>query len=133
MIEQLDKEGARSVLICTHAATMIAIGRALTGRMPEDIGEEDFGCFTCCLSRFRRRGPGREAEVVQVWDKEKADNIPFVDWKGNGVKGGWECEVNGDCSHLSSGEERGWRFSGDEAFISDPNAFNDAVNSKSTL
>jgi transcription factor C subunit 7 len=25
-----------------------------------------------------------------------------------GVGGGWECTVNGDCSFLSGGEERGW-------------------------
>lgn len=30
-------------------------------------------------------------------------------WKrGVGVRGGWTCEVNSDCSFLSGGEERGW-------------------------
>jgi len=39
------------------------------------------------------------------------------DWAGGrGVRGGWDCEVNCDCSFLSGGEERGWRFSGDESF-----------------
>src|SRR5208282_6204832 len=40
IIEKSDKEGVKAIVICTHAATLIAIGRALTGRMPEDIGEE---------------------------------------------------------------------------------------------
>lgn len=36
--------------------------------------------------------------------------------------------MNGDCSFLSGGEERGWKFSGDEAFLKDPNLYNDVVN-----
>jgi transcription factor C subunit 7 len=35
--------------------------------------------------------------------------IPTISWKGgNGVGGGWEVKLNGDCSFLSGGEERGW-------------------------
>ena len=42
--EGLAKE--TSILICTHAATMIAIGRTLTGRMPDDACVEDFKTYT---------------------------------------------------------------------------------------
>lgn len=104
----------KALLICTHAASIIAIGRALTGRMPEDEGEEDFRCFTCGLSKFVRKAPesaaagGNEAEVGS-WDAETPDDIPNVGWRGGkGVGGGWTCEANSDCSFLDGGEERGW-------------------------
>nr|POE73001.1 uncharacterized protein CFP56_30940 [Quercus suber] len=123
-----DPSGPKSLLICSHAAAMISIGRVLTGRMPEDVAEEDFNCFTCSFSKFVRKAGG-DSEDVQAWDPENADQIPDVQWRdGKGVQGGWKCEVNGDCSFLPGGEERGWRFSGDESFLKDPNAFNDTAN-----
>ena len=105
--------GERAILICTHAASMIAIGRALTGRMPEDVCEDDFRTFTCGVSKFRRRvrayivddaaGDG----VLEEWEPGMA--VPLLDWKeGKGVGGGWDCEVNCYCGHLKDGEERGW-------------------------
>ncbi|KAL8385668.1 hypothetical protein RB599_007515 [Gaeumannomyces hyphopodioides] len=67
IIERCDGEGARSVVICTHAAAVIALGRVLTGHMPDDVvGADDFGAFTCGLSVYRRRaaaaGPEEEGE-----------------------------------------------------------------------
>ncbi|KAK4545219.1 hypothetical protein LTR36_003398 [Oleoguttula mirabilis] len=114
-----DPEGPKSLLICTHAASMIAIGRALTGRMPEDEGEDDFNCFTCSFSKFARRqmpasSPEQEgtegvAKRPAKWSPQKADDVPDINWRdGNGVAGGWDCVVNGDCSFLEGGEERGW-------------------------
>ncbi|KAI5294415.1 hypothetical protein KEM52_004064, partial [Ascosphaera acerosa] len=32
----------RSIWLCSHAAPIIAMGRALTGNMPEDTSEHDF-------------------------------------------------------------------------------------------
>lgn len=118
LIEQSDKEGVKAIVLCTHAATLIAIGRALTGRMPEDIAEEDFRPFTCGVSTFvRRQGNSPAREEVKTWEGPETD-IPRVNWKnGAGVGGGWDCVLSGDCSFLSGGEERGWRFSGDESFI----------------
>ncbi|KAH8663670.1 histidine phosphatase superfamily [Tricladium varicosporioides] len=117
IIEQSDQEGVRAIVICTHAATLIAIGRALTGRMPVEIEEEDFRPFTCGLSTFVRKGKTQgEGREVEEW-KGPESEIPFVQWReGEGVGGGWRVERNGDCSFLSGGEERGWRFSGDESF-----------------
>ncbi|KAI9055496.1 hypothetical protein LZ554_000447 [Drepanopeziza brunnea f. sp. 'monogermtubi'] len=116
IIEQCDREGVKAIVLCTHAATLIAIGRALTGRMPEDIAEEDFRPFTCGLSTFVRRGRGNMETTVKEWEGPET-GIPKVDWKGgNGVGGGWNVTLSGDCSFLSGGEERGWRFSGDESF-----------------
>ncbi|TVY45178.1 Uncharacterized protein LSUB1_G001036 [Lachnellula subtilissima] len=109
IIEQSDREGVKAIVICTHAATLIAIGRVLTGRMPDDIAEEDFRPFTCGLSTFVRKGKGVQAGVEE-W-KGPETGIPSVDWKmGKG----------GECGFLSGGEERGWRFSGDESFVAQP-------------
>ncbi|KAF7948761.1 hypothetical protein EAE96_007953 [Botrytis aclada] len=121
VIEDADREGVKAIVICTHAATLIAIGRCLTGRMPEDVGEEDFRPFTCGLSVFERKESGDEAgKDVDMW-KGPEEEIPEVGWRnGNGVGGGWEITKNGDCSFLSGGEERGWRFSGDESFSTTP-------------
>jgi len=104
-----DPSGPKTLLICTHAASMICIGRVLTGRMPEDHGEEDFRCFTCSLSKFERRGSIKEAQDIAQWNASTPEDIPVVNWRdGNGVMGGWDCTINGDCSFLSKGEERGW-------------------------
>ncbi|CZT08986.1 hypothetical protein WAI453_001421 [Rhynchosporium graminicola] len=116
IIEQCDSEGIKAVVLCTHAATLIAIGRALTGRMPEDIAEEDFRPFTCGLSTFVRRGKENVEKGVKDWEGPEAF-IPKLEWRGGrGVGGGWNLTSSGDCSFLSGGEERGWRFSGDESF-----------------
>lgn len=127
IIGDCDTAGVKAIVICTHAATLYAIGRALTGNMPEDIAEEDFRPFTCGLSTFvRRTGPSTSSssskKAVPAW--KPGDEIPPVSWRnGKGVGGGWDCTLNGDCAHLSGGEERGWRFSGDESFLSaDKNA-----------
>jgi transcription factor C subunit 7 len=77
--------------------------------MPEDPTEDDFKCFTCSLSVFKRRAPPDEiTHDAPSWNPTKPDDIPAVDWKGKGLLGGWNCEKNGDCSFLTGGEERGW-------------------------
>lgn len=55
LIRQCDKSGIRAVLLCSHAATIIALGRVLTGSMPDGVETEDFRAFTCGLSVYRRR------------------------------------------------------------------------------
>lgn len=135
LIKQCDEAGVRAVLLCSHAATVIALGRVLTGNMPEDVEAEDFRAFTCGLSVFRRRPAARCDDAGELaatsaprtlgnvrtptsqatasrdgYSKDLVDpSSAEVDWKGGrGVGGGWLCEVNGDCSFLSGGEERGW-------------------------
>jgi transcription factor C subunit 7 len=114
-----DKE-EYALLICSHAAPIIAMGRVLTGFMPDDISAEDFKPFTCGLSKFvRRRQNTTIPSSVSSLDPETDKATP--DWReGNGVGGGWDCVVNGDCSFLSGGEERGWHFSGEEDFDTGP-------------
>jgi transcription factor C subunit 7 len=107
LIEKSDGEGVKAILICTHAATLIAIGRALVGRMPEDTAEEDFRPFTCGVSTFVRKSKAAQDQVSK-WEGPET-KISEVPWReGNGVGGGWEITKSGDCSFLSGGEERGW-------------------------
>ncbi|KAK0669459.1 putative transcription factor tau 55 kDa subunit [Cercophora samala] len=131
LIAQCDREGVRAILLCSHAATIIALGRVLTGNMPESIDTEDFRAFTCGLSVYKRRvaPAGSVSGAVEcdgdgivtspgASDADAADRHKDLAWRGGrGVGGGWMCELNSDCSHLSLGEERGWRFSGDESFL----------------
>ncbi|OXV06811.1 hypothetical protein Egran_05423 [Elaphomyces granulatus] len=135
---------SKAIMICSHAAPLIAMGRALTGCMPEDPEEEDFKVFTTGLSTFVRRkrptvirsrsGSGdREGNLVigtsseQVGEdvigrlapgtKVGGPHIKVPDWtEGKGVGGGWDCISNSDCGFLSGGEERGWHFNGEESF-----------------
>jgi transcription factor C subunit 7 len=81
-----DPEQPKTVLLCSHAATIIAAGRVLTGQMPQDPDEDDFQCFTAGLSKFVRRS----AEASK------------------GVAGNWDCVLNSETSYLSGGAERGW-------------------------
>lgn len=117
LIDECDRDGVRAILLCSHAAVIIALGRVLTGRMPIDIDAEDFKCFTCGLSAYRRRrgsrpegtdGFVRQATTAHDVDRHgKAGSVPA--WRGGrGVSEGWDCELNSDCRHLSLGEERGW-------------------------
>lgn len=92
---------SKAILICSHAAPLIAMGRALTGRMPTEFGEIDFNVFTAGLSTFTRREPVSEGDQVVL------GAVP--DWKsGKGIGGGWECVKNSDTSFLSGGAESGW-------------------------
>ena len=117
---------SKAILICSHAAPLIAIGRALTGNMPDDPDEEDFNVFTAGLSTFRRRrallpveggahasgNSGRDISSLAPGTKLTKDTITVPQWRGGrGVGGGWDCVANGDCSFLSEGAERGWYVS----------------------
>lgn len=112
-----EQRTSKSILICSHAAPLIAMGRALTGNMPEDSSVEDFFVFTAGLSTFQRRSVGQHGSAVRGEKGGQgvlAEGTNFVragfvpEWEGCGVGGGWECTLNGDCSFLSGGAERGW-------------------------
>ncbi|KAI0446112.1 phosphoglycerate mutase-like protein [Xylaria telfairii] len=157
IIAQCDQEGKKAVLISTHAAAVIALGRVLTRKVPKDASSEDFGAFTCGLSMYRRQGVDQDRlvtattnrptrikdqvrryanmrNVVQAVDtpprSQSLDRLaldPSVPGRpkikdlsqrcGFGLASHWTCEVNSDCSFLRGGEERGWKFSGDESFV----------------
>ncbi|KAJ5948173.1 Histidine phosphatase superfamily clade-1 [Penicillium verhagenii] len=124
----VERRTSKSVLICSHAATIIAMGRALTGRMPEDSSEEDFFVFTTGLSTFRRRGTNSAGKRVTSSPDDLAEETKLLrvqgvpEWIGHGVGGGWDCLKNGDCTFLSGGAERGWHFNGEEGFDTAPMA-----------
>lgn len=96
-----------TLLICGHAAQIIASGRVLTGAMPEDYDEEDFQCFTCGISKFRKGTSDPQSSASGHSEKQV-----------QGIVGGWDCVLNSWCGHLENGEERGWHFHGDESFDS---------------
>lgn len=109
-----EQRTSKAILMCGHAAPLIAMGRALTGKMPEDSSVEDFFVFTAGLTTFRRRGAAIGGEV-RVGGGVLADGTKLCrskgvpEWEnGRGVGGGWDCVSNGDCSFLSGGAERGW-------------------------
>ena len=111
IITNLDQEeGApEAILICTHAASLIAIGRALTGRMPESADDQDFNPYTCGLSKFTRKDIPGKGDHTGIEEWKRGAGIPRVDWRaGKGIAGGWDCVLNGDCSHLKAGAERNW-------------------------
>lgn len=56
IIDRCDAEGIRAIVLCSHAAAIIALGRVLTDSIPENVETEDFHAFTCGLSAYRRRG-----------------------------------------------------------------------------
>ncbi|KAL9044960.1 MAG: hypothetical protein Q9214_001944, partial [Letrouitia sp. 1 TL-2023] len=101
-----DKEA--TMLICTHAATLIAVGRALTGSMPDDVNVEDFLAPTAGITKYvRKETPEHRPGDQQLSDESTLKEAP--DWKGRqGISGGWVCELNGDCSHLRGGFEKAW-------------------------
>ncbi|GKZ33743.1 hypothetical protein AbraIFM66950_003775 [Aspergillus brasiliensis] len=128
-----DQRTSKAILICSHAAPLIAMGRALTGNMPGDSGVEDFKVYTAGVSTFVRRtvekkdtrsGEVREGGSLAPGTEVVIDGgVEVPDWKGGkGVAGGWECVSNGDCTFLSGGAERGWHFDGDESFDTGPMA-----------
>ncbi|KAI9932185.1 hypothetical protein ASPWEDRAFT_480119 [Aspergillus wentii DTO 134E9] len=132
---------SKAVLICSHAAPLVAVGRALTGKMPADSGEEDFNVFTAGLSTFKRRsgssaGSAGGVDLLAPGTKPiRSEGLSVPNWQGGkGVGGGWDCVGNGDCSFLSGGAERGWHFNGEESFDTGPMAPPSALpTSASTL
>jgi transcription factor C subunit 7 len=101
----------QSIVICSHAAAIIAIGRALTGNMPDDANEVDFHTYTCSISKFVRRDGGElktpNPSKLPTW--KAGDPIPAIEWRGGeGVGRGWDCVQNAATGHLTNGGERDW-------------------------
>lgn len=161
IVSLCDRQGKKAVLISTHAAVVIALGRVLTANVPEDPSVEDFGAFTCGLSMYRRQGIGQDHSLTAATNRVAiASNRPR--WHGDTrdarqgldmqpaprssligcvasdplepegseseskepsprfslcLSSRWRCELDSDCSFLRGGEERGWKFSGDESFV----------------
>ncbi|KAG5941384.1 hypothetical protein E4U60_007919 [Claviceps pazoutovae] len=137
IVEQCDADGSRAVVLCTHAAVIIMIGRILTGQFPVKVDSDDFKAYTCGLSVYARSEPV-VASLVRTETEDSfaslnsrrplshneqdttadmtADTMTDRTADTTAVIGGWQCHLNSDCSFLSGGPERGWAFSGDESF-----------------
>ncbi|KEI36491.1 uncharacterized protein L969DRAFT_90813 [Mixia osmundae IAM 14324] len=100
IVRQYDEDiyAPRTILIVAHAAVNIALGRAL-------IGERDARIHvgTCSLSAYRR--------TLEPQDRRTREDAEYFGLGRQDVLGTWTCERNGDCSFLTSGEERDWQFS----------------------
>ena len=106
--EREEHEKGTAILICTHAACLIAIARVLTGHMPSDIYDHDFKTFTCGISKFQRRKTSPTKNQASA-HRDVEVPVSHSEWRnGRGVAGGWDCVVNSNCAHLAGGEERGW-------------------------
>ncbi|TPR10991.1 SNF2 N-terminal domain family protein [Aspergillus niger] len=58
---------SKAILICSHAAPLIAMGRALTGDMPADSSVEDFKVYTAGVSTFRRTSMATSRLIRAPW------------------------------------------------------------------
>ncbi|ODA82788.1 hypothetical protein RJ55_01297 [Drechmeria coniospora] len=128
IIDRCDAEGTRAVLLCSHAAVIIVLGRILTGQVPEAADTDDFYAYTCGLSVFRRAAPVEEGRV-QGPRPLSADRVE-TNKTSRSLLGGWQCELNSDCSFLSGGQERGWKFVGDESFPGLDTSLQEDIDSK---
>ncbi len=109
IVTRCDKEGKKSVLISTHAAVVVALGRVLTATVPDDATVEDFRAFTCGLSKYQRQGVDQSCSPAL--DSRAPSRPKFKDAyqrRSFGLSSHWACKVNSDCSFLYGGEERGW-------------------------
>lgn len=106
------KTSEKAIIICAHAAPIVAMGRVLTGNMPEDVCTDDFRTDTAGINAFKRRSQNSSAIPTT------ANN----DWwtSGVGVGGGWDCVVNGQVDFLADGAQRHWHFHGEEDFDTMP-------------
>lgn len=58
IIQQCDADGTRAIVLCSHAAVIILIGRILTGLIPASVDVDDFQAYTCGLSVYSRSSGG---------------------------------------------------------------------------
>lgn len=56
IVRRSEEEGHKTVVLCTHAAVVIVLGRVLTGQIPESADNADFEAYTCGLSTYERTG-----------------------------------------------------------------------------
>ncbi|KAK9464367.1 histidine phosphatase superfamily [Lipomyces arxii] len=87
-----------TIVICAHAATIIALGRALVGQEGFDVRTG-----TCSVSKY-------------------------VAEPDNNDIGHWTCVENGAAGHLTEGEERHWTFASGNYDFLDVQAYENRVH-----
>lgn len=108
LIQALDEDPAQpeSVLLCTHAASLVAFSRVLAGNIPEDPANTDFIAYTSCVTRFERHNPVPVHVLKAPSTGEVARN--GVRKTDKALGGEWNCVVNGYGGFLHHGRQRGW-------------------------
>ncbi|KAG5927534.1 hypothetical protein E4U53_002852 [Claviceps sorghi] len=92
IIEQCDADGTRAVVLCSHAAVIILIGRILTGQLPDRVDIDDFKAYTCGLSVYGR------SETASVLGRDDAIAGNFLAGRHDGRPPPSEPGVNsGEC------------------------------------
>ncbi|KAI9638251.1 uncharacterized protein MKK02DRAFT_22728 [Dioszegia hungarica] len=93
---RVEEMGVRSVVVFGHAASVIALGRALTGNKYLDVSA---GCASCSL--YKRKTPSTTSTPASASEKD----LPPC-----GV-GEWEPVWLGRADYLDNGVERDWSVS----------------------
>lgn len=100
IIERCEELGVQRVLLVSHAATVIAMGRALMEREGEETTNWEsgegirIGAGTASLSLYVRGEQARKLHGLE----------------GPGEEGVWHQVLNGSADHLPQGVEREWTF-----------------------
>lgn len=75
IIHQCDADGTRAIVLCSHAAVIILMGRILTGLVPDSVDVDDFHAYTCGLSVYCRSS-GAAAEGNNISDNRDGRHSP---------------------------------------------------------
>ncbi|KAM0749120.1 phosphoglycerate mutase-like protein [Meredithblackwellia eburnea MCA 4105] len=78
LLDKWDKDGVETVILFTHAATNIALGRSLTGN-----NELDIRSATCSVGKYERRGDGKLGQ----WEQTMNGSTHFLE---RGEERHWE-------------------------------------------
>lgn len=94
LIDYMNDEypNVKRVMLVSHAATVIALGRAIVGdrRMAIRAG-------TCSLSRYDR--------IENEEDEDEDEKKKASGTTGTSENGSWKCTLNGWTGHLAKGEQ----------------------------
>ncbi|KAJ9119872.1 hypothetical protein QFC24_005586 [Naganishia onofrii] len=96
----------KTVAIFAHAASVIALGRSLTGDRTKEIRA---GCAT--TSFYRRKSTSTSDKSAQPELQSNGTSHSTVNGtKSTGTVGCWDCLWDGRADYLAQGEERNWGF-----------------------
>lgn len=76
IIAQCNAEGKKAVAICSHAASVIVLGRVLTGQFPECMDTDDFQAYTCGVSVYDAGKGMLEKLGLISWDTDLCLQVP---------------------------------------------------------
>ncbi|KAK9480600.1 phosphoglycerate mutase-like protein [Lipomyces japonicus] len=100
------KTDVKTLLICSHAATIIALGRALVG---DDTVEIRTG--TCSISVYESAaGDDNNDNNNNNNTATTTTTTTTTNYYNNKGLGKWKFVANGYTAHLTNGEERHWSF-----------------------